>query len=307
MRSIIVCFLIIVLALAKGISQNKKNNLINFADLEDSIATISNLLATDSVFNLNDLRNTQLENLLEKFLKQPESFNYALTKITALSVLIPEDKTFRIITWTFLRDSLHNEHRGYVQLNTAKSFYKKLIPATSYHAETLREVLTPENWMGALYYNLKSFKFNGEMRYLLFGVNFGDGVEKSKVCEVLKIKNKSISFGSPVFVQKSESNKIKNNRIVLNYSSDAEVRLNYDDAENLIIYDHLTQGASSTNQPILIPDGTYEAYKLTKEGWEYIEQLPTTIMSEAPRPKPLDKSSRQIYTSQSKKKPAPKN
>ncbi len=307
MRSIIVCLLILVLASQEGTAQNKNNNPKKLNDLEDSIAIVSNILATDSLFIFNDARNAQLENLLEKFLKQPESFNYALTKTTALSVLIPEDKTFRIITWTFLRDSLHNEHRGFVQLNMAKSFFKKLIPATSCRSESLREVLTPETWMGALYYNLKSFKFNGEMRYLLFGVNFGDGAEKSKLCDVLRIKNKSITFGSPVFVQKSESNKIKNNRIVLNYSSDAEVRLNYDDAENLIIFDHLTEGESSTNQPILIPDGTYEAYKLTKEGWEYIEQLPTTIMSEAPRPKPLDKSSRQIYTSQSKKKPAPKN
>ncbi len=307
MRVLLILFAAFLLSTDVSFSQNKKIALINLSDLEDSIATVSNLLATDSVFINNESRNAQLENLLEKFLKQPESFRYTLTKTNALSVLIPEDKTFRIITWTFLRDSLHNEHRGFVQLNTSKSFFKKLIPATSCTSESLREVLTPETWMGALYYNLKPFKFNGEMRYLLFGVNFGDGVEKTKVCEVLKIKNKTITFGSPVFVQKTESNKIKNNRIVLNYSSDAEVRLNYDDAENLIIFDHLTEGASSTNQPILIPDGTYEAYKLTKEGWEYIEQLPTTIMSEAPRPKPLDKSSRQIYTSQSKKKLEPKN
>lgn len=302
MRLFFVYLLTLFICSTQTVAQNKKlNKSLNLGEIEDSIAAVSNQLATDSVFTFNIERNAQLENLLERFLKQPESFNYELTKTNALSVLTPEDKSFRIITWTFLRDSLHNEHHGYVQLNSAKPSFKKLIPSTSTSSESLREVLTPETWIGALYYNLKQFKFNGEMRYLLFGVNLGDGSEKAKICDVLKIKNKTITFGSPVFVQKSDGSKIKNNRIVLNYSSDAEVRLNYDDAENLIIFDHLTGGANSTNQPILIPDGTYEAYKLGKNGWEYIEQLPTTIMSEAPRPKPLDKSSKQIYASPSKK------
>ncbi len=308
MRLLFVCFSVLFLNTSTIDAQNKKlNKSLNLTELEDSIASISTLLATDSVFNFNDARNAQLENILEKFLKQPESFSYELTKTPALSILSPEDKSFRIITWTYLRDSLHIIHCGYVQLNGTKSSFKKLIPNTSTNSETLHDVLTPDTWIGALYYNLKQFKFNGEMRYLLFGVNMGDGVEKAKICEVLKIKNKTITFGSPVFVQQSGGSKIKNNRIVLVYSADTEVHLNYDDAENLIIYDHLVAGASSNNEPILVPDGSYEAYKLGKNGWEYIEQLPTTIMNEAPRPKPLEKSSRQIYASPSRKTVKQKN
>ena len=118
-----------------------------------------------------------------------------------------------------------------------------------------------------------------------------DQYEKIKVCDVLSIKSGHIIFGSPVFeiadIQGVRKQKL--HRLVLNYSADAVLRLNYDPEMNIVIHDHLEQiGTKDPNIPFTyVPDGTYEAFELQKDGiWLHVDKLANTELKTAPRPKP---------------------
>ena len=151
------------------------------------------------------------------------------------------------------------------------------------------QTLSADKWFGALYYHIQDFKTKEGQKYLLFGLNFNDTIEKIKLCDVLILRGGQVKFGAPVFEKNERGRKKVVNRLMLYHAVDASMRFNYDEEMDMIVHDHLMDIPSqSPKTPFVgVPDGTYEAYELHKGVWEHINKLATTEMDEAPIPKPV--------------------
>ena len=113
--------------------------------------------------------------------------------------------------------------------------------------------------------------------------------------DVLRFENGKPVFGHPVFPPTVNQPK-PSKRFIIEYTAEASVKLNYDESMQLIVFDHLipVQGRNGQGE-MMAPDGSYEAFKIKKDGLEYIPMLENTIMTEAPRPSPvLDQKGKDI-------------
>ena len=163
-----------------------------------------------------------------------------------------------------------------------------------------QDILQPDNWFGALYYNLHQFDTPNGRQYLMFGFNGHSFFNKKKLVDVLQIKDGKATFGSPVFVQLDSLTGIETirNRLVLEYSAESSIRLNYDETFTQIMYDHLiVMGGGYDQGPTNVPDGSYEAYRLGKDGrWHWVEKVFNQVSDEPPRPAPiLGKDKKDIF------------
>ncbi len=260
----------------------------DFAGIEDSMALLSNIIINDSVYERRTAANEKLVPLMRRFLSTPNAFDYPLTKLESVSVLQPADKSFRLISWAFYSGDSESKHLGFIELNKPKpTFIELKEQRVAVNNIPFDEILSADNWLGALYYNIKPFKAKSGIKYLLFGLNLGNEKEKTKICDVLTIKGNRVTFGAPVFENTDMKNTKKNYRIAVTFAGDSGLRLNYDEEMKEIVFDHVEAIGTDAGDITLVPDGTYEAYQYKKGTWHYIEKLANTEMNEAPRPKPV--------------------
>jgi hypothetical protein len=266
----------------------KPADLDRLAALEDSIAKLSYTVVNDTLFENRQAAQARLYPLVKKALAIPNSFNYAFSKLETISIQYPQDKSFRIVTWQYFKDYDKYQYFGFVQLNRSKSTVYELKDFSKDIQKPENALLTTDKWYGALYYNIKDFKTKDGVKYLLFGFNAHDTIEKIKICDVMTLKGNTIRFGAPVFEKQEGQNVKKSNRLIMYYAYESGIRLNYDDEMGMIVHDHLTDIAYPYNPNIPFvsgPDGTYEAYKFNKGTWQHISKLENTLMDKPPFPK----------------------
>ena len=310
-RNIIFLFNLLIfndLAVAqKPAADIKPADLKLLTTLEDSMSRLAQIAVQDSVEENRRAANEQLLPLIRQALAVSNSFNYAFSKLENISIQQPSDRAFRLFTWQLFVDENHYQYLGFVQLNRSKSTVYELTDASRDLSKPERDVLTTDRWFGAVYYNLKEFKTKDGMKYLLFGYNASNADEHIKVADVLILRGGQIKFGAPVFevADIKGVRATKFNRLILTYSAEASVRLNFDNELGILIHDHLEQiAAKNPNIPFtFVPDGTYEAFELQKTGvWSHVDKLENTTMSEAPRPQPiLNNSKRKVVTKEEAK------
>ena len=202
----------------------------------------------------------EFSTLFDKWVRS-DAFNMGdLESIQWLSVKKPEDESFTVVTWQLELGEKESRYFGYllkgqdiIQLNETN-----LVDDLEY------DVLSSEDWAGALYYNIHTVIKNGKSFYILFGYNALKGYEHRKVAEVLTFEEGQPVFGSELFKRQEEGERgIIKNRLVLDYSSDSNVSLNYNPSLGMIVHDHLIprMGRIPGQGPTLLPDGSYIGYK----------------------------------------------
>ena len=260
--------------------------------VEDTLATLSNIILTDSIATNRFIACRQMIPTLVRALKSPNSFDYPFPKIESISIQYPEDSTFRIFTWQLVDERNDVRYYGAIQMNTPEL---KLFPLVdrSFSIENPESVmLSADKWFGALYYRVKAFDTPTGKKYLCFGFDADNMFLRKKLVDVLSFgaDGKPV-FGAPVFQHFDPDGmpSFTRSRVFLEYSADAKVKFNYDEAANMIIFDHLVPLGSLYNGQgmALVPDGTYEAYELKDGIWRHVDKLEITPMEEAPRPEPV--------------------
>ena len=216
-----------------------------------------------------------------------------------VSVLYPENESFRLVSWQVKENDGKHHYYGFVQFSDGKRI--DLNGGDEYWNKIAYDQREADDCPMVMYYNMKQLSEN---EYLLFGINEFNEYEKIKVADVLVISGgQEIQFGAPVFQHKGEDPKY---RLVLQYADDAVVSLNYNEDLNLLIYDHLiSRMGRIPNQGVTsLPDGSYEAYKIEGDKLTYIEKVYDHVFEQAPRPVPKDESkdAKDIFGKTKKKK-----
>lgn len=243
----------------------------------------------------HDTTSTAYHDFTQQFLgelSKAESFFNAFDSLDCVSFLYPPDSSFRLMSWQAEVDKDKFSYSACLQTKDTLYVFKE---NTRYftHASFNTLELAGGNWYGCLYYGIKHFVNHKQDMYVLFGFQQPGPFTSRKIMDVLWFRDGKPVFGNPVFCNRKKDECIS--RMVLDYSSNATIRLNYDKEYKLIIFDHLIKGANPDmyGQSINMTDGSYDAYKLRKNGtWEFIDMLWHDKQKEPPTDKPKTEESR---------------
>jgi len=227
---------------------------------------------------------------LVKTLKKKDSYDYPFKQLDGLSILNAPDNTFRIITWFVpLCDTLPEEKRndkleqfgyryyGAIQLNSDEGL--NLLPLYDVSDSLMtpeEEILSNDNWYGAVYYNMIQRTHAGKDYYILFGWEGNNSITSTKkLAEVLTFKNGKPVFGAPIFEFFRDDYYMNRNRMILEYKKDSGVSLNYNDQKEMIVYDYIKPESPEAkgNYYLYIPDGTYEGLIYTDGIWKHEKKV----------------------------------
>ncbi len=258
--------------------------------MEDTLGVLAYAVVNDSIETERFAACRALIPALVRALKVDNSFSYPFSRLKSLSILAPPDSSFRIITWQlFVNDSTYRYY-GAIQRNSRAL---QLFALRDKHAELeylpVSDQLTPENWYGALYYNLRQFDGREGRKYLLFGYDAFSFFEKRKVIDVLSFdKTGNAIFGAPVFEREDAESNLPEQRLIFEYSAETSVRVNWDEEYQMVLFDHLIAlpspfGRGTTH----VIDGSYDGLKLEKGRWKYVVQVFHDSQETPPFPQPV--------------------
>ena len=258
---------------------------------EDTLALLSFAVLHDSIAENRFAACHQLIPKLVKALQISNSFHYPFERVQSISIMYPPDSSFRIFTWQLYVDVDEYRYFGALQMNTPEL---KLFPLVDRSADLQLidyDVLTADNWYGALYYKIHPFDTPEGPKYLLFGFDGYQFFNKRKLIDVLSFDEKGApSFGAPVFTKSGEeSSGLNKHRIILEYSAETTIRLNYDDQLGIVIFDHLLPRKSLIKEQgnTFLPDGSYEGYQLENGKWVHVEKVFDQVLDAPPFPQPV--------------------
>ncbi|TNE49439.1 MAG: hypothetical protein EP344_18180 [Bacteroidetes bacterium] len=257
---------------------------------EDTLVILSYAVVNDSLPEMRFLACRSLIKALVRALKVENSFHYPFNRLKSVSILAPPDSSFRIFTWQLFVDDSTYRYYGAIQMNRPElQLYPLVDRSFEFRSMPTREELTPDQWYGALYYNILPLETKKEQRYLLFGYDGFSFFDKRKVLEVLTFApDGTPQFGAPMFNRPDEGEEY---RLILEYFAEANVRLNWDEHYQMILFDHLIPYTNPyTGGVMYVPDGSYSAFKVDKGRLRYVDKVFDEVLEEAPRPEPvLDK------------------
>lgn len=210
---------------------------------------------------------------LARALRVDNSFQYKFPRLENVAIIYPSDSSFRIFSWQLKVNEADYRYFGALQWNSPTL---RLIPLSDRSHELPDPesvVVRADQWYGLVYYNMVPFELADKSKaWLLFGYDGHSAYDRRKVIDVLQFKEGKPVFGAPVF--RMNKNELRH-RIIYQFSADASVRVNYDENEKMIICDHLMEQAGNLpgQGKTMVPEGSYEGFRLEKGIWKYIEEV----------------------------------
>lgn len=313
MRTNIFSLLLACLFYSTGLLAQDASTL---AAKEATLIQLSSTLITDSIKENRIKAEQVFQSTLEEALKADNSFQFPFESLESVSILYPSDSIFRIFTWQLYVDKNDYQYGGIIQVNNEKNQVYPLTDASddveAYDLEY--DVLGPNDWFGALYFNLHEFDTPKGKQYLLFGFDGFQFFNKRKVVEALYFNEAGQPvFGAPAFAKAETGYEASTkNRLYLEYSAEVAARLNYDPNLEMVIMDNMVsmrspyKGVGNVN----VPDGSYIGYQLKNGIWEYVEKVFNQVSEKPPAPRRvLTESSNQndLFGKKSRRKKRDKN
>lgn len=258
--------------------------------MEDTLGVLAYAVVNDSIENQRFAACRALIPALVRALKVENSFNYPFSRLKSLSILSPPDSSFRIITWQlFVNDSTY-QYYGSIQRNSRDlQLFALRDKRSELEYLPVSDQLKPDNWYGALYYNLRQFEGREGRQYLLFGYDAFSFFEKRKVIDVLSFdKTGNPTFGAPIFERETDAPNLPEQRLIFEYSAETSVRVNWDEEYQMVLFDHLIAMPSPFGRGMThVIDGSYDGLKLEKGRWKYITQVFHDSQEMPPFPQPV--------------------
>ncbi len=213
------------------------------------------------------LVNDSIISIIDSYVRSDSIFTHEFAGLKFLGQIKSGDSKMKIVSWNMLLRESPARYFCYF-INRRKEGNKILGLTADYSSENIRTdtVYSPENWYGALYYDLRPVKRGNETFWMLLGIDYGNPAITRKVIDVL-----SFTPGDdPVFGKKwfNDGTNVKY-REVLEYSFTAVISLRFM-SDKLIIFDHLVpiSPVHANNREFYGPDFSYDAYRFEKGIWQ---------------------------------------
>lgn len=233
-----------------------------------------------------DFLNRNLGTFMEEFSPAADSF----PRLEGLAVLENKTERLRVVTYQLYQDTSSYLYGGWVQ--SARLDDPVFLTDASEPWEMDPDLdfldMDPENWYGALYYEMKTLVSTPEEQIiLLFGLDNYRFFTKRKLIEAMIIRDGEIRFGrSMVAMEEDMPREYWKKRFILDYSVQSPPSLRFDEELGMIIFDHLIFMPSDIPQQKImrVPDGTYSGFEIdtVRQKLAFVEKVFHETMEEAP-------------------------
>ncbi len=211
--------------------------------------------------------------ILKEVLRIKNSFNYPFSTLKTVSIIKPEDEKFRIFTWNLPLDSSKYLYFGVIQMNLKDTFQIfGLYDSSKSVKNPTYATLDNRHWMGALYYQIHTFKHKKKTNYMLFGWDGEDSKLNKKLIDVLWFdESGQPKFGAPVFDNGGDIQ----SRMIFTFADEAVMSLRYEKEEDIVVFSNMVppNPLQKGMFQYYLPDGTYDFLKLQKGFWVRYEYL----------------------------------
>ena len=282
-------FQFFIIVLSAFISVNLYAQKTDFSSYESKLKALANQL----VYGENDSEKLDAHKaFLETWdlvLDDPKSMKYSFDSLTTLfPILTSDDKKLRIINWHIPLDNNINQYHAIVQYFDNKKNYqvKYLEPMLGEVKSANSLKLINNQWIGALYYHLSSFKKGSKTYYLLLGWDGNDERSNKKIIDVLSVSSRSLVFGAPIFRYKKQ----RLHRFILEYKEDAAVSMKYYYKSKQITFPNLIPINDDLEglYDFYVPDGSINAFELVNGSFKFKEDIENPQKVNVPKIKKID-------------------
>lgn len=235
---------------------------------QDIILLIDSIERTPS-FEHKNLLNENLTQLMDSALSQSESFHYPFENTKKISIQTAPNNKLRIFTWNIPQAGGTQKYFGFIQTNTSRGQNHFYLTDSRKSLKTPQiETLNPNSWHGALYYSIRNDNFHGIEVYTLLGIDMNTPFSSKRIIETITLADGvEPIMGIPVFFVQQSTLK----RIIFEYSAQATMSLEWNEAMQMIAFDHLSpmRNDFAGNYQYYVPDFSYDGFMLTPNGWQY--------------------------------------
>lgn len=246
--------------------------------LEDSVAKWHGILAGSSNDELRTQASEKMRGFLSEAFTMEGVFEFPFDKLK-FCTLTSIDKKIRLFNWNQPFDNGNSKYFCFVlEWNEKKQLLSvtELIDTQKEIEKVDQKFLTPEKWLGTLYYDIIPMeRSKSNDTYTLLGWQSKDHLTTKKVIDAMTVKNGKVRVGAPIFKTDMDTYK----RMIFEYSEDASMSVKYYWKKKHIVMDHL-----SPLQPMMTgiyseygPDGTYDRFVLDKGKWVLQKEVDVSI------------------------------
>ena len=219
----ILSILVLVVFCAVASAQDKELMSQYQQQLRELFANVMSAPTDNERYNANELAVQTFSDALNV----PNSFKWEWDLGRYVSVLTSPDGKIRVITWPVVSDYGEYECFGFMQVydEKVKDYVVYCLQDKSDELFNLEESLfTTDHWLGVVYQQLIQTKYEDRTFYTLLGWTGVNNLVQRKVIEPVCFRGSS---SRPIFGQALFRRQTNNRRIVLDYSRNAMVNLNY--------------------------------------------------------------------------------
>ena len=222
-HKVTVLLLVLAITLSAATAQNRERMTLH----QQRLAELLMRTASAPTDNERYLASEQAVGELSAALEEDESERWKWQLPKVASVLTSPDGQLRIFTWAVVRDNGEFECFGAVQYYNEREeeFQYSLLNDKSEEIMNREEsLLSPSNWLGAVYQDLIQTSQGDKTYYTLLGWNGVDNLTERKIIEPVVLRGGVPQFGAPLFRRERNLR-----RVVLEYRNDAMVNLSYEE------------------------------------------------------------------------------
>lgn len=258
--------------------------------IEDSLVTLADSMYSASLPDERPVYCERFVKTLVRALKTTGSYKYSFTKLqNKISILLPDDQSFRVFNWVVPQEPMPRFY-GAVQMNTEDlKLYPLIDCSLQLGKEAIDTVLTNGRWYGALYYRILKQDVEGVPTYFMLGWNGSSPISNKKVIDPMRLSEKGVVFGAPLFGGTTEGGKPVQ-RFMLEYKKDVNASMNWDESTKMIVFDRLVSAVNDPNRKYTyVPSGQYDGFRWVGSRWQMVSDLiPVQVFKdgEAPAPAP---------------------
>lgn len=247
-------------------------------EYEDTLSTLAYTMKYGDNENIRLAANKGFISELLEVLKYKSSYSYPFDSLKSISILQPDDNSFRLFNWIIRTDDGEIKYQAYIVLPSIKkkkNVIIKLQDNSEYQLDFEYQIFNQDNWYGALYYKIISPKKKNNKYYTILAWDGNSKNSIKKIIDIMEIKGQEVYFGKSIFVK----NKQKSNRVEVEYNSKTSVSVNYDESTKRIIFDHLVPLKENIDgfKSLYVPDGSYDCYQYKNGKWIFKENIDARI------------------------------
>ncbi len=283
MKTTCLLFLVLFAFLKNGTSQSIRSS----SGIQDSLSKLSSRIwkqKTDSTrIHSSEVFLADLQSVLKSDFYRAIPFD----SIQGITRVASDDGVLRIFTWNVPLSSGLNKYFGCIQIIRQGIVVIPLQSAVGFLSCSETDLLSPQNWYGALYYKLIQVEIGEKKAYTLLGWDGFNSDANRKFIDIVSVdENENVVFGKPVF---KTAQGIKS-RIIFEFAEKSNMVLRYDyqaimvEKRNkirkvfnwLIVVDRLVPMDPSLIgiKKYYVPSGdTYDSFIFSNGYWVLVEDI----------------------------------